>query len=75
MPLSSMVFFNGLIGQVGKQFSHKQANLVSSNTGNGNRSLNQAIEQFTQARLFYRVVHSNADKIPLGAQIKPPFSC
>ncbi len=67
-------FFSGLIGQVGKQFSHKQANLVSSNTGNDNRSLNQAIEQFTQARLFYRVVHSNADNIPLGAETKARIS-
>jgi predicted AAA+ superfamily ATPase len=63
-------YFNGLLGQVGQQFSHKQANVLTDNSSGDNRALNQAIEQFSQARLFYRVVHSNAETIPLGAASK-----
>jgi len=46
-------YFNGILAQVGQQFSH-----------------NAAIERFLGARLFYRVLHSNANTIPLGAETK-----
>ena len=60
-------FFNGILGQVGQQFSHKQANEVARHTSGNNRELNAALEQFQEARLFYRVLHSNAHSVPLGA--------
>ena len=63
-------FFNGLLSQVGQQFSHKQANEISLSTSGDYRQLNAALERFLEARLFYRVVHSNADAIPLGGDTK-----
>jgi predicted AAA+ superfamily ATPase len=35
-----------------------------------NRQLNLAIERFIAARLFYRVLHSYANAVPLGAETK-----
>lgn len=67
-------FFNGILRQVGLQFSHKQANEISALTSGDNRQLNAAIERFLEARLFYRVLHSNAGKIPLGAETKTRIS-
>jgi predicted AAA+ superfamily ATPase len=63
-------FFNGIIGQIGLQFSHKQANEIALNTSGDNRQLNAALERFLEARLFYRVVHSGAEVIPLGGETK-----
>lgn len=67
-------FFNGTLGQVGQQFSHKQANEIARNSSGNNRDLNAALEQFQEARLFYRVLHSNAQSVPLGADIKARIS-
>lgn len=67
-------FFNGFIGQVGQQFSPKQANEIALGTSGDNRQLHAALEQFLEARLFYRVRHSNADTIPLGSDIKTRIS-
>lgn len=67
-------FFNGLLGQIGQQFSHKQANEVARQSSGGNRELNAALEQFQEARLFYRVLHSNAHTVPLGAETKVRIS-
>jgi hypothetical protein len=39
-------------------------------TSGDNRQLNAALERFLEARLFYRVLHSNAGGIPLGAETK-----
>ena len=63
-------FFNGIIGQIGLQFSHKQANEIALTTSGNNRQLNEAMERFLEARLFYRVLHSGADTIPLGGDTK-----
>jgi len=63
-------FFNGIISQIGQQFSHKQANEIAFNTSGDNRQLNTALERFLEARLFYRVVHSGADAMPLGGETK-----
>lgn len=63
-------FFNGILAQVGQQFSHKQAHELALQSSGDNRQLNAAIEQFLAARLFYRVLHSQADAIPLGAESK-----
>jgi predicted AAA+ superfamily ATPase len=63
-------FFNGILGQIGQQFSHKQAHEIARNSSGDNRQLNTAIEHFQAARLFYRVLHSNADSIPLGTETK-----
>ncbi len=63
-------FFNGILRQVGLQFSHKQAHEIAVMTSGDNRQLNAAIELFVKARLFYRVLHSNAASIPLGAETK-----
>ena len=67
-------FFNGILRQVGLQFSHKQANEISALTSCDNRQLNAAIERFLEARLFYRVLHTNASRIPLGAETKTRIS-
>ena len=63
-------FFNGIISQIGLQFSHKQANEIALNSSGNNRQLNDALERFIEARLFYRVLHSGAESIPLGGDIK-----
>lgn len=63
-------FFNGLLAQIGSQFSHKLAHQIVEGSGGDNRLLNSAIEQFIEARLFYRVLHSNAERVPLGAETK-----
>ncbi len=63
-------FFDALLSQVGLQFSHKQANEIASSTSGDNRQLNAAIERFVEARLFFRVVHTSANHIPLGADVK-----
>ena len=63
-------FFNGIIGQIGLHFSPKQDNEISLNTSGNNRQLNDALERFLEARLFYRILHSNADSIPLGGDTK-----
>ena len=63
-------FFNGILNQIGQQFSHKQAHEIARNSSGDNRQLNAAIEHFQGARLFYRVLHSNADGIPLGTETK-----
>ena len=63
-------FFNGILNQIGQQFSHKQAHEIARNSSGDNRQLNSAIEHFQGARLFYRVLHSNADSIPLGTETK-----
>ncbi len=63
-------FFNGIIGQIGLQFSHKQANEIALNSSGNNRQLNEALERFLEARLFYRVLHSGAETIPLGGDTK-----
>ncbi|MEZ5537191.1 MAG: ATP-binding protein [Thiolinea sp.] len=68
--LTLNAFFNGIIGQAGQQFSHKLANEIALQTSGNNRQLNAAIEHFIAARLFYRVLHSNADTVPLGAETK-----
>lgn len=57
-------FFDGILAQVGSQFSHKIAHQIVEGSGGDNRLLNSAIEQFVEARLFYRVLHSSADRIP-----------
>jgi predicted AAA+ superfamily ATPase len=62
--------FNGILGQVGQQFSHKQACEIAQQSSGDNRQLNTAIEHFQAARLFYRVLHSHADAVPLGAETK-----
>jgi len=67
-------FFNGILGQVGQQFSHKQANEIARNSRGDNRELNAALEQFQEARLFYRVLHSNVQTVPLGAETKMRIS-
>ncbi|PWQ99336.1 ATP-binding protein [Leucothrix arctica] len=67
-------FFNGALGQVGQQFSHKQANEIARNSSGNNRELNAALEQFQEARLFYRVLHSNAQTVPLGSETKVRIS-
>ena len=54
-------FFNGIISQVGQQFSNKQANEIALNTSGNNRQLNDALERFLETRLFYRVVHSGSE--------------
>ena len=63
-------FFNGILNQIGQQFSHKQAHEIARNSSGDNRQLNSAIEHFQGARLFYRVLHSNAGSIPLGTETK-----
>ncbi len=63
-------FFNGILRQIGSQFSHKLANEMAMASSGDSRQLNAAIERFQQARLFYRVLHSNADGIPLGAETR-----
>ena len=63
-------FFNGIIGQIGLRFSHKQANEIALNSSGNNRQLNEALERFIEARLFYRVQHSGADTVPLGGDTK-----
>jgi len=63
-------FFNGIIGQICLQFSHKQANEIALNSSGNNRQLHDALERFLEARLFYRVLHSGADTIPLGGDTK-----
>lgn len=68
------VFFTGIVRQVGLQFSHKLAREISSVSSGDNRQLNAAIELFLQARLFHRVLHSNAERIPLGAETKTRIS-
>jgi len=67
-------FFNGIIGQIGLHFSHKQANEIAFNTSGNNRQLNEALERFLEARLFYRVLHSGADTVPLGGNTKMRIS-
>lgn len=62
--------FNGILGQVGQQFSHKQAQEIAQQSSGDNRQLNTAIEHFQAARLFYRVLHSHADAVPLGAETR-----
>ena len=68
--LTLNTFFNGIIGQVGQQFSHKQAHELAQDSSGDNRQLNTALEHFIAARLFYRVLHSQANHIPLGAEVK-----
>lgn len=63
-------FFNGILRQIGVQFSHKMANEIASASSGDYRQLNAAMEQFLEARLFHRVLHSNADRVPLGAETK-----
>lgn len=63
-------YFNGILGQVGRQFSHKQAQELAQMSSGDNRQLNLAIEHFIAARLFYRVLHSYANTVPLGAETK-----
>jgi predicted AAA+ superfamily ATPase len=63
-------YFNGILGQIGRQFSHKQAQELAQMTSGDNRQLNLAIERFIAARLFYRVLHSHANAVPLGAETK-----
>lgn len=60
-------FFEGVLAQVGKQFSHKLAHRIVNETDGDNRLLNSALAQFREAQLFHRVSHSNADGVPLGA--------
>ncbi|WP_028490043.1 ATP-binding protein [Thiothrix lacustris] len=72
--LTLNTFFNGILGQVGQQFSHKQANELAASSSGDNRQLNTAIEHFIAARLFYRVLHSHADAVPLGAETKTRIS-
>jgi predicted AAA+ superfamily ATPase len=68
--LKLIAFFNGLVSQAGLQFSHKLASEIAQNTSGDYRQLNTAIESFLEARLFYRVVHSSANAIPLGGETK-----
>ncbi len=70
ISLKLIAFFNGLISQTGQQFSHKLASEIAQSTSGDYRQLNNAIERFLEARLFYRVVHSGADSIPLGGETK-----
>jgi predicted AAA+ superfamily ATPase len=67
-------FFNGLVTEIGHRFSHKLANTVASGTSGDYRQLNSAIERFLEARLFYRVVHTSADTIPLGGELRTRIS-
>ena len=67
-------FFEGVLAQTGKQFSHKLAHQIVNGSGGDNRLLNSALEQFREARLFYRVMHSAADGVPLGAETKARIS-
>lgn len=66
--------FSGIIGQIGKQFSHKQAQELALTSSGDNRQLNLSIESFLAARLFYRVQHSHANMIPLGAETRTRIS-
>ena len=68
--LTLTAFFNGILAQVGQQFSHKQAHEIARNSSGDNRQLNKAIEHFQAARLFYRIVHTHANGIPLGTETK-----
>lgn len=68
--LTLNTFFDGILAQVGEQFSHKKAHAIANSSSGDNRQLNAAIEHFQGARLFYRVLHSNANSIPLGADSK-----
>lgn len=68
--LTLHAFFNGILGQIGQQFSHKQAHEIARQSSGNNRQLNTAIEHFQAARLFYRVLHSHAESVPLGAETK-----
>jgi len=68
--LTLNAFFNGVLGQIGQQFSHKQANEIASASSGNNLQLNLALEQFQEARLFYRVLHSSANSVPLGSETK-----
>lgn len=68
--LTLNAFFNGILNQIGQQFSHKQAHEIARSSSGDNRQLNTAIEHFQGARLFYRILHSNADTIPIGTEIK-----
>ena len=63
-------YFKGILGQIGRQFSHKQAQELAQMSSGDNRQLNAAIELFIAARLFYRVLHSYANAVPLGAETK-----
>ncbi len=63
-------YFNGILRQIGRQFSHKQAQELAQMSSGDNRQLNSAIERFIGARLFYRVLHSYANTVPLGAETK-----
>ena len=63
-------YFSGILGQIGRQFSHKQAQELAQMSSGDNRQLNLAIERFIAARLFYRVQHSYANAVPLGAETK-----
>lgn len=67
-------FFDGILAQVGRQFSHKMAHEIVEASGSDNRLLNSAIQQFIEAHLFYRVMHSAADGIPLGAEVRSRIS-
>jgi len=67
-------YFNGILGQVGRQFSHKQAQELAQMSSGDNRQLNLAIERFIAARLFYRVLHAHANAVPLGAETKMRIS-
>jgi hypothetical protein len=72
--LTLNAFFDGILAQVGEQFSHKMARQIVDGSGGDNRLLNGAIEQFIEARLFYRVLHSSADRVPLGAETRSRIS-
>jgi predicted AAA+ superfamily ATPase len=66
--LTLNTFFEGILSQVGAQFSHKMARQMTDRSSGDNRLLNSALEQFREARIFYRVRHSSADSVPLGAE-------
>jgi len=72
--LKLSAFFNGMIAGVGRQFSHKMANDIAGFTSGDYRQLNAAIERFQEARLFHRVLHSSADTVPLGGEVKTRIS-
>jgi predicted AAA+ superfamily ATPase len=63
-------YFKGILAQIGRQFSHKQAQELAQMSSGDNRQLNLAIERFIAARLFCRVLHSSANAVPLGAETK-----
>ena len=59
-------FFEGVLAQVGKQFSHKLAHRIVNETDGDNRLLNSALEQFREAQTVPPSVAFQRGWRPLG---------